>query len=203
MRVLFAGLFFLFTGIFAFGQENNQDLGDEYFSKGDYEKARVYYEKALKKSSINDRLYEQYYQTLLNLNEFKDLKKFLLSQSKKEEDEWAYRLDYALVLQIEGDEKGFEKENERIVDEVKFNGLWVELSTRHLIKRRAFEFAESIYLEARAVSGDPTLYAQNLLTLYQFSGKSKSLIDEGLSLVGYQPGFEAYVEGLFQELIET
>jgi len=185
-----------------FGQGSNTQIGDEYFLKGDYEKALPYYEKSLKSGDEVADFYENYFQCLINLDEIEKAEKSLKRLKKKYPMEWPYEVDLLLVKKMLGKEKEFEKEKKYFYDQIKEVEVWVELSVRHLVKRREFGYAEELFLYSREALKDPTLYSRKLIALYQFSAQKTKMIGEGLNLLKYEPGYLNFIENTFQEYLQ-
>ena len=193
-------LFLLFP-LISSAQESNAELGDEYYQKGDFEKAIVYYENFLKEFDNPSPIYDHYYQSLINLKKYDLAEKRLKSFKKDFPFEMAYSIDLLLVYQLRGSKKEFEKGKEDFISKIQPEELFVESSARHLIQRKEFDFAEELFLKSRKYIGNPILYSQNLISLYQFSGKKIKMVSEGINLLNYAPGYLMYIENHFQDYL--
>ena len=87
--VLVFPLMMIMASVFA--QDQNAALGNEYYLKGDYEKAIAYYEKYLKTGKDPFLVYDNYYQALIGSKELSRAEKEIKKLSKKENSiiEWA------------------------------------------------------------------------------------------------------------------
>ncbi len=197
-------LFFLLALIIPsmmMGQNTNRELGEEYYQKGDYEKALVYYEKYLKSGNSVQPIYDHYYQCLIGLNEYEKAEKKLRSFRKEQPLNWEYSIDLMLIYRQKGEKKKYDKERGELFSNVGSEQLWTETSARHMVKRKEYDMAEELFLYSRKTLGSPTIYSQNLISLFQFSGKKLKMVDEGLNLLFYAPGYLKYVEDQFQDYI--
>ncbi len=186
----------------AMTQDPNAELGDEYFQKGDYEKALIYYDKFLKQNKDPRLIYDHYYNSLISLRDYPRAEKSLKSFRKDYPLEWAYTIDLFLIYRDQGKKKDAERLKEDLFKEVLPNQLFTETSARHMIERKEYDLSEELFLGSRKVIGEPTMYSQNLIALYQFSGQKMKMIDEGISLLFYAPGYLKYVENQFQSYLE-
>jgi tetratricopeptide (TPR) repeat protein len=201
LRILALLLFPLLVITNLFGQASQTEIGNEYFLKGNYEKALIYYEKALKADADVPDFYENYFQSLMNLGETERAEKSLKKLKRRYPLVWPYTIDLLLVKKMLGREKEFHKEKKLFIDEIGGVKVWVEASARHLIKRKKFEFAEELFLKSRGKLREPTVYARNLIALYQFSGQKIKMIREGIGLLYYEPGYLNFIENTFQEYL--
>ena len=96
----------------------------------------------------------------------KNLKKF----EKAFPMEWDYQIDLLILYGKQDKKKEFDKGKEQLNVKIQDNQLFTETSARHMIERKEYDWAEETYLTSRAAIGNPTIYAQNLIALYQFSG---------------------------------
>ncbi len=186
----------------AMAQDPNAQLGDEYFQKGDYEKALIYYDKFLKQNKDPRPIYDHYYNSLISLRDYPRAEKSLKSFRKDYPLEWAYTIDLFLIYRDQGKKKDAEKLKEDLFKDVLPNQLFTETSARHMIERKEYDLSEELFLGSRKAIGEPTMYSQNLIALYQFSGQKLKMIDEGISLLLYAPGYLKYVENQFQSYLE-
>lgn len=96
--------FFLLLSAMAVAQEDLQ-LAEYYYDNGQYEQARLYYEKVYKENKTN-KVYTNYLNTLIALNDFEEAEKLVKKKIKTEnEDGTAY-------VQLGDLYKKFQKEEE-------------------------------------------------------------------------------------------
>ena len=81
--------FFFLLSAMAVAQEDLQ-LAEYYYDNGQYEQARLYYEKVYKENKTN-KVYTNYLNTLIALNDFEEAEKLVKKKIKTEnEDGTAY-----------------------------------------------------------------------------------------------------------------
>ncbi len=182
-----------------FAQDQNAALGNEYYLKGDYEKAIAYYEKYLKTGKDPFLVYDNYYQALIGSKELSKAEKEIKKLSKKDQGEIIFKIDLLLVMQLQGKEKEFQKEKQEFLNQISVFQVLVEAAAKHLFQRNQADFSEELYLVSRKTLRSPTLYAQNLMALYKFSGNKEKLIEEGVNLLDAEPSYLSYVQNYFQD----
>lgn len=158
-------IFFFFLSLQIFGQlPPEEQLADEYFSEGEYEKALELYQK-LFKNKEETRLVFKITQSYLALNQFQDLHLFLEKSIKKNPNEPLFSALKGFVFLQE------KKDNEAIK-------IWNSLLTKitkeedflkvanFLFKNRQFQWAEKFYLQGRNTLKSSHLFANELSETY-------------------------------------
>ncbi len=184
------GLFFLIilfssSPVHVFAQ-NDENIAEEYMSKGDFEKAAILFEKIVKKEhDLN--VYENYRKTLLNLKRWKQLDKYIKKQLKKDEDNLLFTIDLGLNLEIKGDKNGAKKYFEKFLKQHILNPPNVEKIGSYFLKRGAVNHAVRAFLSSRKALRSDILYVTNLTELYELQGKKKEVIHEYLNWLIHVP----------------
>jgi len=91
-------LMLMFGGM-AYSQPSDQQLAKHYFDSGEFEKARLYYEKLYNQQSTAF-YYGQYYETLIALKDWKEAEKVVKKQIKRYPNKISYNLDLAEVYTL-------------------------------------------------------------------------------------------------------
>ena len=66
--------------------QQDLELADHYYDNGQYEQARLYYEKVYKTNKTN-KVYTNYLNTLIALNDFDEAEKMVKKKIKSENDD--------------------------------------------------------------------------------------------------------------------
>ncbi len=157
-------------------------LGDEYFLKGDFEKAQESYENAFKKRVLVENFYENYRQTLNELQEYKTADKFYKKLLKTQPSNIIYQIDYAILRDDQGKQSEAEKMFSKTIQMSKHHTQNTLLCASHFLKRGYTNQAIETYLKARS-SGNRYDWARELAEVYMKSGKHEYMIDELLNLL--------------------
>ena len=173
-------LLFFFTSGTTFSnlqaQDRNQEmrLAQQYFKQGEYEKAKVMYQK-LYESSPNSRSYYSYYfKCLLALKEFDVAEKLVKKQIKKNKDEVLFLVDLGSLYK---DKEETEKANEQFdkalkgVSEVRVRSLAYAFN-----QINELDYVIAAYEKGQKLSKDPTAYSKEIAEAYQRKGDIDKMI---------------------------
>ena len=166
------------------------DLGNQYFQQGEYDKARVIYEKLLKKEENRLLLYTNYVQSLLYLKEYAVAEKFITKTSKKFPKNISYSADLLLLYQATGNTKQATKELFKIKDKTNKDEESLLYVCQYFIDKKVFDIPKELYQSARLHSGNPFNYAFQMADLYKLTGSTNLMVNELLNLLRLQPNNE-------------
>ena len=96
-------LFLVLSGL-AFAQPPDQQMAAHYYNNGEYDKARLYYEK-LYGQSPTDYNYSFYLKTLMALEDYKESEKLVKKHRKRNPRRVTYALDLASVYEATGEQE--------------------------------------------------------------------------------------------------
>ncbi len=164
-------------------QAQQVEIGDAYFSKGDFEKAYIIYKKHEKEIQKVPAMYDKYLTVLDELEKRDEKKGFLKKLVKKHPDNYLYRVDYALTFKNSGEQAAYDKRIQEMIHEVRKSDVLITLFVKALTKRKLHSESINTYLEARAAQKSTDLYTAELITLYKFSGEKKKMITEMMNLL--------------------
>jgi tetratricopeptide (TPR) repeat protein len=162
----------------AMAQSNDEQLAQQYFANGEFDKAAILYERLIVKnpnSFVYDNLLVCYYR----LNHLDDAEKLTRKQAKKFGDMPIYAVDHALVLQKQGNEKA-KKAFEKIIKDLPINTEIINRTATAFSKRELYEYALEAYKRGRSLTGDPNLWHQEMGQLYAKMGQKSDMLDEFL-----------------------
>ena len=174
------GLFGLLVFSFgAFGQE--AELGLEYMKAGDYDKAKIVFQKLAKNKENAKLIHKSYLQTLIKLKDFEEAEKFVKKQIKNSEGDAKYITDYARLLEIADKKEESEKQYAIAIDKVKGD----ETATMELVnefsQNNQFDLAIQTIEKARQYTKSIDKFAVQLAKLYRIQGKTNQMIEEYLT----------------------
>ncbi|GAB3912546.1 tetratricopeptide repeat protein [Larkinella knui] len=194
-----AGVLFMLLvvgSLSGFAQEG-ADLADEYFKKGEFEKAYTIYQK-LMKTGVSKPTISRYVESAVRLNKIPDAEK-VLRRLVKSDDKNPYVLLQAGLLE--------ESRSDSAKAEVYFNrAMAVAGSTVNGLPELAQDFAErnkqnwaiKALKKGREQSREPLAYAGELARLYGAVGQKENMIDELLHW-GLIPGNRDNVQAILQD----
>ncbi|MBX9850760.1 MAG: tetratricopeptide repeat protein [Cytophagaceae bacterium] len=194
----FIAFLFCFLSGLAFSQSDEIRIANEYYNNGEFEKAKVTFEKLAKKEENLLLIYTNYLNTLLALKEKENAEKFSKRMMKAFPDDVLYPIDHYLInVEILGEEKA-QKEFQSFVNSIKNFPDRVNKSGSLFIKRNRLKEARELFLTARKAEGDKTSYAIGLANVYDLTGETEKMIEELLGYLEAVPGAIESVKNTFQ-----
>jgi len=167
-------------------QHKEIEIANQYYQQGEFEKAKIVYEKLSKKTENIPLLHANYLNTLFELHAWKDAEKYLKNVMKRLPEDVSYKIDYGLVLKKQQRDSEAKKAFEKVVNGIKYTNVNTAANT--FIKYGLYGYAESAYLKLRKASKNDILFYQQLVALYILQVKTETMINELLNVLQYDPG---------------
>jgi TolA-binding protein len=186
----------------SFAQDQNEvQIANEYFLKGDKQKALTSYQ-GLAKNPVNiPSIHNNYLTLMLDMSMFKEAENYVEKIIQKAEDRLSYKLDLGYVYVKAGDLQKADKYFKNIVkgnaeDIYRLKAISDYLASKHLT-----DYAILALQEARKTIGNASLFTLELANLYRMQGKRDEMVEEYLNYVTQTPGNLNYVKNLLQVLL--
>ena len=142
-------LILAFAPIVSFGQTDDE-LADYYYANGQYEQARLYYEKIWKNNRTN-KVYENYLNTLIALEDLEEAEKLIKKKIRGSADAANAHVDLAsLYLQFNEDEKAKAEFDEALKELQPGRSNATRLANAY-IKLNAFDYAMKTYEKGKRI----------------------------------------------------
>lgn len=201
MRTSFFSIVLILLSIsFSFAQVvNDNELGLEYFRKGEYEKAVDVYERLYASTGAEVHL-NYLVKSFLALSDYKSAAKTLKKAIKNNPDNLKLYVELGEVYKTQGDQDKETEMYEEAVDNIKLNAKQVIDLGEKFINNKEFGYAEKAYLKGRKLFRDYGFYKE-LARLYMYTHEYEKMINEYLLLVEYSDVFMEDVEMQLQSLI--
>lgn len=191
-------LVFVFVHLTILAQSISIDLAQQYYAKGELEKAFEIYSKLAKKQGNWQLIYTQYFSLLIQLNEFQKASKYIGKIIRSNPNNPNYKIDKGKLVFAE---KGEAKANQY------YEHLRSQLSIDPFISRRASQYylqngereqAVELLLLARQKSGDSSLFALDLANIYRYMNKKQKMIEQYIIFANINIGNLRYVKNALQ-----
>lgn len=182
LRTLFTALL-VFVTFFANAQRTQEEqMGIQYFQNGEYEKAVELFAK-IYNSSPNSYIYYYYYQTLMQLGDFKEAEKVVKKQQKNSPKVQRYKIDLGFVYESSGEqEKAENVYSDAIKDLQPQQNLIRELYHAFLV-RKQLNYALSTLQKGRKLLNDNKLFTAEITDIYIQLNQTDKVVAEALGLV--------------------
>ena len=172
----------------SFAQETDMELAEYYYNQGMFEQARLYYDK-IYKTNKTTRVYNNYLNTLIALNDFEEAEK--LAKKKVKED----TKDGVSYVKLGDLYKKFNKPEEAI--EQFEEAIRKVEPTRANIIRLANEFSQiseyqyalRAYQKGKAESKDGYNFSYEVANMQGNLGEFEAMTESFLDLIGTEPNY--------------
>jgi TolA-binding protein len=186
----------------AYAQDNADiQIANEYFLKGDKQKALTMYESLARRPENIQQIHENYLALLIDLGKFRDAENYVERLVKKNEDRLNYRLDLGLVYLRSGDEQKADRYFKTFIKNIAGDIYRVRTVSDYLVAHNLAEYASLALIEARNALHNNSLFTLELANLYRLQGKRDEMVDEYLNYVTQTPANIGYVKNLLQILL--
>ncbi len=189
-------VFVMCLPVFAFAQDKEIDLANEYYSNGEYEKAISIYSNITKERQFVFTVHKNYLDALLKLEKFDETEKYLKRQLRNFPTESLFQVDYGVFLIMRGKKEEAEKHFAAYIETVKKDDAQIRYAARNFINANLYDYAEQLYLAGRKNGNDKFTY--ELASLYAMAGKTDMMISEYLDILKDDEEQLEYIENIMQ-----
>ncbi len=205
MKQLFLTILSLFLISLCLHAQGNQDLrlAQQYYGKGEYEKASVLFKKLYEAQPNNNYYYKNYLKTLTALDNFDEAEKLVKKFMKKSKGQEASAMvDMGFIYrQQERDEEAeaqFQKALKSAPKER--NGIKNLANTFNGIEE--YDYAIALYEQGKKELKDPNAFSYELALAYKRKGDFPEMITAYLDYATLEPSRIQTVKNAFMPLIK-
>lgn len=182
-----------------FGQD--EQLAQQYYNDGEFDKAVILYEKLFAKNTSNPVFYENYLQSLIQLKRFDDALKVTKKQSKKYDEVIAFAVDYGMVLESSGNKAKADVHFKKLIADLKSNSQDYAMLAAAFTRRNYYDLAVETYQRARRISRDETLFGVELAQVYNLQNNKDGVVNEYLNLLENNEQLLSYIQNSLQSML--
>lgn len=197
--ILFCSFFIFFTVSLHAQDAINLQLAEEYYEKGEFEKAVELYDKLAKKKTYVFNIHKKYFDALLKLEQYTKAEKYLKKQIKVYPLDGMFNVEYGVLLLRMKREADANKHFDNFIDKIKKDDMKLRYAARFFITAALYDEAEKLYKEGRKYSARDFSY--ELGNLYATSGQTNKMIEQYLSILGKNESQLNYVQNMLQARI--
>lgn len=189
-KILFAGLLLFLCALpakYSISQaqqpnttdrQSKEQLAHQYYREQQWEKAAALY-KELYELQPQSYYYRYYIFCEMQLNNYQALEKFVQSAIRKNPaNSLMYEVDLGYIYNATGDLKKGAKKYEEVIAGLAKNPQQVHNVSSSFQTWREIKYAIRAYQKVREVNGDPSMYALELVNLYNADGEYQLMSDE-------------------------
>ncbi len=177
------------------------ELAEEYYKKGEFEKAAEIYEKLSRKKETSRAIHDNYLNTLLKLKDYANADKFLKQQIKDFPELIVYKADRAYLKEVSEGAPAAEPLYNELIEEAATNDAQVYQLQNFLYRTNKMNLLIDLLLKSRAKGKDPAKHNIQLARAYLYAGKKEEMLEEVFSYGINHPNSD-YVERTIQDNIK-
>ncbi len=202
MKFTLVFLLFSITISTGLSQSSNQArLANEYYIRGDLEKAESMFNKLARKRNDIPEIHANYLALLLNKPDFDKAISYLDRIIEFFPGSVQYQSD--LIYTYHLSENIREKENYRdnVLKLHERNQYQLNLIAQNLVNRELLDDALIFLRKARKINGNPRSYALDIAAVHRMKNDKESMTEEYLNYAMVNPGNSNYIKNIFQVLM--
>ena len=152
-------------------------LAQEYFRRGEFDKAVVLYKELREQQPNSDIIYRYYYQCQLALKEYDEMEKELKKLIKKQPDQLHFRVDLGYLYQQQGNAEASNSQYKQAVDALSANRSQVVMLSNAFTAIDQYDFAiQALETGSKLLRGIEQPFDYELANLYFKKGDKPRMI---------------------------
>ncbi len=174
--------------VVGFAQTTDYDLAEYYYNNGEYEQAKLYYERIYKTDKTN-RVYESYLNTLIALGDLETAEKMVKKKIKSGGKSANAHVDLGELYKKFDKLDDAESEFQKALKELEPGRSNAIRLANAFIKLNEYDHALSTYNTARRISNDGYGYHYEMANLQGMMGNHEEMVDSFLELLIVSPNY--------------
>ena len=199
MRWLLLSLFLLSFTVLA--AQNNQ-LAQQYYRDGEYEKSAELYLSLSKEKPNNSFYFDRYVNSLLNLERYDEAESALKKKLRKKPQEVALYVKYGQLLEQQFREEDAKKQYAKAIEELPNDQYRITQLANAFITMTKYEYAIRVYEKGSSLVKKEGAFSYNLGDLYRRKGEYAPMISNYLDAVAANPKRARQVQTYFQRFLD-
>ena len=173
--------------------QSDKELAEYYFNNGEYEQAKLYYER-IYRSDRSNKVYENYLQCLVAMEQLDEAEKIVKKKLKSAKNKANAHVDLGNLYNKFGeDEKAEEEYNDALKELNPGRSNAVKLANA-FIKINEFKLALDTYEKAQRISNDGYEYHYELANLQGMMGNHEAMVESFMDLLIVSPNYVQTVQ---------
>jgi TolA-binding protein len=184
--------------IVAQAQDADIRIANEYFLKGEKDKALSMYQSLAKNSENIPAIHNNYLNLMLDMGKYKDAEDYVEKVLKKSDDRISYRVDLGIVYMRSGEVQKADKYFKALIKSALPDVYKTKAISDYLASHNLADYAVLTLTELRQAIGNPTVFTLEMANLYRMQGKRDEMVQEYLNYITQSPSNLNYVKNLLQ-----
>lgn len=188
MKVILLFVFSLFMfQSYAQGGSDEQ-LAQHYYSKGEFDKAVIYYEK-LYNQSPTKIIFDRYYDCLLQVKDYKEAEKVLKKESTLKKEDIDFQILMAEFYELTDNSSKSIKIYEKIIDDLPTNNKIIINTFDVLLSHNKNDYAYQVLVKGRKLLKKDYPLNLQFAAYYAFIANKEKMLEEYFDLLKEAPYF--------------
>lgn len=180
----------------------NIQLADEYYQKGEIDKAQDLYKQVIKQTSNIPFIHNNYYKLLTSTEQYDEAEKYMKKVLDRYRSNDLYGIDLALLYKMQNKTDKYEKQIDQMIKSVGNSQNQLVNLAQNFIRKGIAEKALDLFLKVRKQSKSPYTYAIQLANVYRIVGNKEAMIEEYLNYAKENPQRISYVKNVLQNTLD-
>jgi tetratricopeptide (TPR) repeat protein len=183
-----------------FSQTSDEQLAAYYFESGDFEKARLYFEK-IYDDKPSAQVYSGLLDTYIELGLYDDAEKLVKKHLRRQNSNTGL-IDLGEVYEAQGN---IDKANEayrEAIDELPASQGLVIRTANEFIRLNKLDFALETYQKGKKLLNGQYPFSYEIASLYGTMGDTQRMISEYLDLIDYNAAYQQTVQNALNRSID-
>jgi len=194
----------LVCSISSFAQQNQDiQLANEYYLKGDKQKALELYREMANVDSNVPIIHNNYFNTMLDLSAFAEAQAYLKRIQRRDPGNLQYKIDQGILLMRSGEVQKADKYFDDLFASSATNTQMTKMISDYLASRNLAEYSIRALTRSRQALGNSTVFSLELAMLYRLQGEKDKMVNEYLNYVTQSSANIQYVKNVLQALLTT
>lgn len=193
-------IFFLFliSTSLAYAQNADEQLASQYLSNNEFDKAAEMYERLYAKNSKSTYFYENLLTCYFKLKRFDEAEKLVKKQQKRNEGNAYFQVDLGYVYEQDNQPEKAKKIYDGIIQKLLPYHETITETANAFRKRGKINEAISVYVKARNLNKNESVYSLELAQLYSDKGETALMMNEYLNTLQQNPDAIDDIQGFLQ-----
>ncbi|WP_116107131.1 tetratricopeptide repeat protein [Lewinella sp. IMCC34191] len=193
-------LFFLVGCSFALSAQNNQ-LAQQYFMDGEYEKAAQLYQ-TMAEESYNPFYFDRYVSSLMNLRRYDDAEQAIKKQLKRTPEDLTLHVKYGQLLEQQVEDGKAKKQFEEAIENLRGDKFQITQLANAFLVLTKYDYAIRTYERGAKLLKEDGAFSFNLGDLYRRKGDIEPMISNYLDAMNEDPRRGRNVQTYFQRYLD-
>ncbi|PPK87482.1 tetratricopeptide repeat protein [Neolewinella xylanilytica] len=194
-------LFLLILGFSLPALAQNNQLAQQYFMDGEYEKAAVLYQ-SMAEESYNPFYFDRYVSSLMSLRRYDDAEQALKKQLKRTPEDLTLHVKYGQLLEQQVEDNEAKKQFEEAISNLRADKYQITQLANAFLVLTKYDFAIRTYERGTKLLKEDGVFSFNLGDLYRRKGDIEPMIASYLDALNEDPRRARNVQTYFQRYLD-